>query len=94
MAKKLGRTEKDTPLWWRRYNILIGEGFVPDEASLFAEGMISTPAMKKGRRARQEFYKKALAQGLSAADYIDAVDELYDSEDWFDEYSQFYVEKE
>ena len=88
----LGRVEPESPLWWKRYNILRSEGFVNDEAVVIACGRISTPEMVKGREKRKKWYKTIQPLGLSETELEDAVDSLYDEGDWGDPYDQFYPE--
>jgi len=92
--RRRGRVEPETPQWWRSYNTLKSEGFVHDEASLIAEGIISSPAMMKGRRARKKWFESIRRLGLSDKEIEKRVDEMYDTEDWMDPYTQFYPETE
>lgn len=92
--RKLGRIDPETPLWWRRYNKLKSEGFVHDEAADIATGNIGTKSMVRGRERRKKWYESAKRAGLSDREIEERIDEMYDTEDWMDPWSQFYPEEE
>jgi len=89
-----GRVEPESARWWQRYNRLRSEGFVHDEASLIAEGIIGSKTMKRGRERRRRWYEAAKREGLTDREIEERVDEMYDTYDWMDQYSQFYPEEE
>lgn len=92
--RRWGRVEPETPRWWKRYNTLKSEGFCHDEATLLAEGIISSKSMMRGRRTRKLWYESIKPLGLTDDELATRVDEMYDTEDWMDQYSQFYPEEE
>ena len=92
LRRRWGRVEPEALRWWRRYNKLRSEGFVHDEASLMAEGVIGSKDMLRGRAHRKKWYEAAKRAGLSDKEIEERVDEMYDTEDWIDPYTQFYPE--
>ncbi len=92
--RRWGRVEPESYRWWQRYNRLKSEGFVHDEAAVLAEGVIGSKKMQRGRRARKKWYDTAKRAGLSDREIEERIDEMYDTEDWMDPYSQFYAEEE
>ena len=94
LKRRWGRVEPETTRWWKRYNRLRDEGFCHDEATVIAEGIIGSKAMRKGRAARRRWYKTVAPLGLSDDELAARIDEMYDTEDWRDQYSQFYPEEE
>ncbi len=92
-GKKWGRTEPGSSRWQKRYNTLRSEGFVHEEAARLAEGVIGSKLMREGRKHRIQWLKEALRRGISTKDQLEAaVDDMYDTYDWYDPYSQFYPE--
>ena len=87
-----GRVESGTLRWKHRYDRLRREGFVHEEAVRLATGKIGTKKMMEGRRARRKWLKDQLKghPDLSKNELEEAVDDLYDTYDWFDPWSQFY----
>jgi len=92
--RRWGRVKPESYRWWQRYNRLKGEGFVHDEAAVLATGIIGSEKMRYGRKRRKEWYAAAKRAGLSDREIEERVDEMYDTEDWMDPYSQFYPEEE
>jgi len=92
--RRWGRVEPETYRWWQRYNTLKKEGFVHEEAARLARGIIGSEEMRRGRARRRAWYKAAKRAGLSDAEIEERIDEMYDTEDWMDPYSQFYPTEE
>lgn len=92
--RRWGKVEPETYRWWQRYNRLRSEGFVHDEAATIAAGIIGSREMRKGRARRKKWYEAAKRAGLSDREIEERIDEMYDTEDWMDPYSQFYPEEE
>ena len=92
--RRLGRVEKETPLWWRRYNALRRQGFIHIEAVELATGIIGSPAMRRGRRARARWYRDALAKGMTEDEIDQAVRWMYEDVGWSSYWEQFYPEEE
>ena len=93
-GKKWGRIEPSTARWKRRYDTLRQEGFVHEEAARLATSIIGSKRMREGRRARKKWFKEALIRhpSMTKKDLEDAIDDLYDTYDWRDPWSQFYPE--
>lgn len=92
--RRWGRVAPESKRWWMRYNRLRSEGFVHDEAAVIAEGIIGSKYMRRGRRRRKKWYEAAKLAGLSDREIEERVDEMYDTYDWMDQYSQFYPVEE
>lgn len=92
--RRWGRVEPESKRWWQRYNRLKSEGFVHDEAAVLAEGIIGSKDMRRGRARRRKWFASIAPLGLSDREIEERVDEMYDTEDWMDPYSQFYPEEE
>ena len=92
--RKWGRVEPETARWWTRYNRLRSEGFVHEEASPLATGVIGSKEMLRGRRQRRRWYEAAKRAGMTDREIEERIDEMYDTEDWMDPWSQFYPEEE
>jgi len=90
--RRWGRVVPESYRWWQRYNTLKREGFVHEEAAVLAEGIIGSDKMREGRKRRRQWFKEAKLAGLSDKEIEERVDEMYDTEDWMDPYSQFYPE--
>jgi hypothetical protein len=93
VGKPWGRTEPGSTRWKHRYDTLRKEGFVHEEAARLAEGIIGSRMMREGRKRRIHWLKEALARGIRTKDQLEeAVDDMYDTYDWYDPWSQFYPE--
>lgn len=94
MGGRWGKVVPETTRWWQRYNRLKGEGFVHEEAAILAEGIIGSKTMRRGRALRRKWFESVKSLGLSDREIEERIDEMYDTEDWMDPYSQFYPEEE
>lgn len=90
--RKWGRVEPGTFRWWQRYNTLRREGFIHDEAALFAEGVINSQPMRDGRSSRRAWRRDVLKvfPDITEEEYEEVVWDMYMTYDWQTEYSQFY----
>jgi len=91
-GKKWGRVETGTHRWQVRYDRLRSEGFVHEEAVRLAAGIIGSKSMKEGRKARRRWIREVLKRfpNITKKTLEAAVDDMYDTYDWADPYSQFY----
>jgi hypothetical protein len=88
-----GWTKPGTGRWKMRYDTLRREGFVHEEAARLATGIIGSLAMRRGRTVRRKWLKEALSRGIrTKSELEEAVDDMYDTYDWYDPWSQFYPE--
>lgn len=98
--RRWGRQEPGSKRWWRRYNTLVREGFIHEEAARLAEGRIASPAMREGRKYRREWVRDIKKQfpgilpSARGTDYEALVLDMYEAFDWRYPYSQFYAEPE
>ena len=88
-----GRLESSSKAYQNRLKRLLSEGFSRQEALRLAEGKIGTNAMRRGRRVRTKWLKDVMSRGITTREELDAaVDDMYDTYDWYDPWSQFYPE--
>lgn len=88
------RADPGSPLFMRRYNILIGEGFVHEEAARYAERRISKEAMRRGRRMRRKWYKEVVRKfNPTKEEYEEMINDMYDVHAWRDPWEYMYPEE-
>lgn len=93
MGKPWGRVLNTSRRWEHRYETLRKEGFVHEEAARLAEGIIGSKTMREGRKRRRAWLREALDRGIRTKEELEhAVDDMYDTYDWPEPYSQFYPE--
>ena len=72
MARRLSRRQRNR-WFFIRFDVLVMEGFIPEEANLMANTRISTPGVRRLRRRRKRMVQDEINKGFTHREAIENV---------------------